>query len=537
MSVDEVEKRAQELAKMIADVKAAKDVQGSQLGQLDVAVKAMGDQLVELRQAQEAVKRAALESRTGETGEERAYLIEQRSVDTTQRSAHSGERSQLATDKGAIQLLGAFQKSADGTPVWRWGYMDDPEPRTEHQRRVQRKLTERAIVRAAMAPDRRRTPRLDAELMDELRGGPAAVSKIFSDSSGIGAEWIPDRAFPELERDIMVMTNFSSIFESRDVGPGGTVKLPYKSGYTRVYKHGVPSTDNPADDILSSWTTADRTIDTVPSVAAFQVDRDASEDSIIAIVPEIRQDMSDAFAYADDDTWVNGDIAATHQDAIATWDGRGRLGGTTGLGTTADHRRRWLGLRAMAADLQALHSAGATDQNATQTADGLRAALLKLKMDHLIESDGKVSVVIAPSPEYFFGKMIDWDEFDAFDNVGALASVLSGQLGDVGRTPGGLLPHQVGFLWGRFPVCLAYPLSGDLAATGLYTGSSSTTGMLQFNRSRFQNWIRKGMMVESQTEIKNNTVTFVARKRSVGRSKDTVVAATKSVHYSYNLTY
>lgn len=536
MPMDEVEKKAEELARTIAQLKQDAATHGDRLQNLDQKIAAIEGAHQQLRQAQEAVNRAMVDQKAGGPSEVRCYLADEAEYKANgEAEPLLGVRGRafLKNDKGAVRLLGHYQDAPrPGVKLWRWGLLDDPNPRSEWQRALQAKVTERAIVRACLLPEKRYTPRMDAEVADLLRGGPAEMSRIFSDSTGIGAEWIPDRAFPELERDVLHVSNFTAIFEQRDVGPGGTVRLPYKSGNLRVYKHAVPATDNPADDILSTWSTADRTIDPVHAVVAAQVDRDAQEDSIVPVIPEITQDMRDAFSFADDDTWVNGDTQASHQDAIASWDTRKRLG-SSGLGTTADHRRRWDGLRRRARALTSM----TTDQNAAQTADGLRTALLKLAVEHLLNSDGRVNIVIAVSPEYFFGKMIDWDEFDAFDNVGVLASVLTGQLGDVSRTPGGILPGQVGFLWGRFPVVLCYTLTGDLAATGLFTGSGSTTGMLQFDRTRMQTWVRKGAMLESETKPSNNTVTLYMRKRNVGRYKDAVSSSIKNVHYSYNLTY
>ena len=71
----------------------------------------------------------------------------------------------------------------------------------------------------------------------------------------------------------------------------------------------------------------------------------AGEESAFAIIPamtrQVAQDLEDAY----EDCMINGDTAGTHQDTIASWNIRERWG-SSGLGTSADHRRTFLGLRA-----------------------------------------------------------------------------------------------------------------------------------------------------------------------------------------------
>lgn len=446
----------------------------------------------------------------------------------------------VSRDHGPIRLIGHHTRinpNNDESKVWRWGLFDDPTPRTDWQREAQRILTRRNTVaavsriiggsRASIAA----TWQCDAELMDHLLSGPPEIRRIFADSAGIGSDWIPDRPMPELERDVLVRPAFHQVFPQGTL-PQGPVVLPYKTGYLRPYKHEIPTGDDPPGATLSSITPDNRTIVPEHIVVAAQLDRDALEDAIIAVEPEIRQDLVDAIVYAINDAITNGHAVApgAHQDLIGSWDPRGRLNGTAGLGTSRDHRLLWDGLRR-----RARANTNTTDQALEATAAGARVALNKLKIEHLINSDGQVRVVISVSPEYFFGVMLGFADFDAFDNVGSLASVVTGILGDTSRTPGGLLPGQVGFLYGRFPVVLNYCQTADLAATGLYTGAGATTNMLCFDRTRMQLRTRRGQMVELMEDPRNNTRTLIARMRTVFRFLDEAGSGAQPVHESYNL--
>lgn len=536
-AINELEKQREEMAARLAEIKRVKedqDAQGQAFGQMEAAVEDMQKTIRAQQQTIAALGREQRESSLGTESEARCYLVKDYSgVSASDRDAY------LKTDNGMVRLKGHFVEHPHGGEIlrwWEWGLLDDPQPKTAAQLYAQKMLTLRNFCRGHVK--KQFGPRLDVMLHRALSALDGSVAKIFADSAGIGAEWIPDRMIPELEREVMVPTNLTGLYKRRTISPGGTLKLPFQSGRLRVYKGAVPTIDNPADALLSSLTTTERSIDTVPMVIASQVERDAVADSLIDSADILMTMMIEAFRYADDDCIINGDTTATHQDTIATWDGRGELGGTTGLGTTADHRRCWDGLRRRAFALEALHSAGTTDQNGAQTWDGLRAAVAllgvkNLMRGHVVQND----IVVMPSWEYFFSKMVDFDEFDAWDNVGAFASVLTGKLGDVGGTPGGMLPGQVGYLLGMLPVVVPFPLTGDLASTGKYTGSGSTTGMIQHDRSRFEYVVRQGMSLESDVEIRNNTVVYVARKRTTFRAKDPAAATIKDTHFSINLTY
>lgn len=535
-------------AKLAAELKAIRDAQsanGDKMASMERAIDGMQTLQRSIQQQTEAAARAAVEQRAGTVADHSFYSVK---GDPGELGPDARQHVR-AVDGVAVQLTGCVRqrvlpRSQGVQRSWAWGLLDDPNPRSKEQLRLQRAVTNRSIVRAAMAPPtgtsasearnwRPFTPALDAEVVDAAKACGPEVAKIFSDSAGIGAEWVPDTYVPDLERDVVVPSGFTGLFPQRILPPGGT-KIPNISGHLRVYKHSAPSSDDPANATLSTITTGNNQIDPVHGVVAVQIDRDADEDSILAVLPELREKMIQAIMFARDDSSINGDSAATHQDAIAAWNVRSRLG-TSNLGGSNDHRRRWRGLRARAYDLTSM----TTDQNLVQTWAGMRTAIAKLSPDNLMIGHGDPSaqnIVVALSWEYFFAKVLDFDEFQSWDKVGAFASDLTGRLG-LGQGPGGILPGQVGFVSGFVPVVVGYPITADLATTGLYTGSGSTTGMLVFDRSRFEYCIRQDMRIESAVDIRSNVTNVVARVRDVLREKDAVSSSIKDVHWSFNLTY
>ncbi len=531
--MDATEQAALEaFTKSISEAKRAAEDAQKTVGEIKAAQEQIKSDFAKVQQAQHAAVVARQEAQQGTNRELDRYLV--KSLDGID---HEGRKSihtpATGSDAPAIRLRGHWTTMTRGPDVhrfWQWGLLDDPEPKSKAQAELQRVLTLRSIARGHVKSQH--SPEWDLMVFDAVKACGEKVERIFADSTNIGAEWIPTNLVPELERAILVPTNLAALFPRRILRPG-TTQIPKETGILVAYKGAVPTIDDPANETLSSLGTDNVSVDPVPTAVASQVNRDASADSLIDIAQRLMMHMALAFRFADDNTIINGDTAASHQDTIASWNVRSRMG-STGLGTTASQLRRWTGLRARAYDLTSM----TTDQNGVQTYAGLKTALGKLSADSLIQGHQLGNTVcVLTSWEYFFGKLLDFTEFLSWEKVAQLASILTGMVGDVGRTPGGMLPGQVGFLQGMIPICIGYPITGDLATTGLYTGSGSTTGMLQVDRSRFEFVVRQGATVETETNIRNNTVTYVGRERVNFRAQDAVSSSIKDVHWSFNLTY
>lgn len=366
----------------------------------------------------------------------------------------------------------------------------------------------RAIKRDPRHPERTPSvPGVERKIRAHLSRAPDEYRKIFADASGSGAEWIPDDTLPRYERDLLLRRSLADIFPSVQV-QRDTTYLPYLSTGGRPYITGAVTTNDPSQLTTSSLATTNRTFTSKTWAIRFQVDADASEDSLIAWEPIHRQEAVAGVVDGYEDAIVNGDTAATHEDAIASWDIASRWG-TDGLGTTADHRRAFIGLRARAFDI-----GNTTDQGSAKTTAGYLAARANLAGGYSAASD----LVVVPSYAYYVGTMLGLAEVLTMEKYGQMATIVQGELARFAGTP----------------IVLSDFMSSDLNASGLYDNTTKTqSGMLIFNRSRFVRIQRRGGMLEAAKDITRQVTDIVY---TVRQSFATIDSATKAnVHFSFNL--
>ena len=405
-----------------------------------------------------------------------------------------------AGGREAVLWTGATLRDGTYAP----GLLDDTEIHGEWHAELRRKVGLRNWVR--MHSKRGNSPTMDREVAITMAKAPAPIRKLFADSSTVGAEWIPDQHVPQLEVDLRMARRTEALFRTMPMADK-EVRIPYLTTGLRPYLKGTPTSDDPAQYTSSSLATEKISVTATGFAVRTQIDEDAGEDSIIAWEPVMRAELVAAITDGINDALINGDTAATHQDTIATWNPRSRWG-SSGLGGAADHRRAWIGLRARAFDVS-----NTTDQSAVKTYAGYLAARATLASPHGVSG----SLVIIVSPEYYLASMLGFSEVATLEKFGPNATILSGQVATLGGAP----------------VIVDEFLTADQAATGLYTGSSTYTGMLVLNRDRFVMGVRRGTSVEFDKDITRGLINSVATVRKVFFTVDS--STKKNVHYSFKL--
>lgn len=431
--------------------------------------------------------------------EERGYV---RKVDAKIRSDWSED-----TVEKTVNLTGYLDKTDSRDGVWKSGLIDDPSPAGDWQVQLQEIQNNRAFLKGYVAGGR--TPRADAELLAHLKAGPPQIAKVFSDVSVLGAEWIPDVTSANWVMVARGLAVVAPLFP-RIAMTDKTMLLPFLGNGIRPFIKGQATDDNPQAYRASSASTTNRTLTAVSLALRSVIDEDAEEDAVAPMLPIIQNEHAQALADGVDDAIINGDPTSTHMDAIATWDPRSRWG-TVGAGGSDDHRHWCKGLR-----FRALDNSHADNENTDATISfAMFLALRKMMASPL----GNQATGIA----YIMGiegllKSLQLAEVVTVDKFGNDAAVKTGDLRYIGGAP----------------IFVSDFVTADLASTGLYTGSGSTSVILCVNRSRYLLGERKGRTVQVQQDVIRGIKNVVTTYRGTFATID--ADTTKNVAIARNVT-
>jgi len=405
----------------------------------------------------------------------------------------------------AIRLKGVHYD--DGS--YESGLLDSTEPVNDWHERLLDMIDTRNMVRAIKGSQAPRGGAMDRRILRHLARAPGMVGKIFADSSGIGAEWIPDSTLPTLERTLKGARRVEALFGTLASPPGGSLILPFETTGLRPYKAGAATADDPAQFTSSSLVTANRTFTPAKLAVRAQVDRDAATDSIIAAASVIREAMVSALVDGSEDAIINGDTTATHRHTgLSGWNIRSRWG-ASGLGGGGDHRRLWDGLIETA-----FTASNTNDGSSVQTTAGILASRASLTTPH-----GLADNVLITSLEWYLLKMLGLAEVLTVDKFGPQATVLTGQLASI-----------LGM-----PVVISDFVDSQYNASGVYDDSTKTkTGYLIADPSRFRMVTRAGAAVETAPDITRGIDNWVATERKTLANID--ASATKNVRWEFNLS-
>jgi|LakMenEpi03Aug12_release.lakeMendotaPanAssembly.Ray.scaffolds.fasta_scaffold175829_2 hypothetical protein len=321
-----------------------------------------------------------------------------------------------------------------------------------------------------------------------FRRAPEAIRRAFDSATGTGGDFIPT---PLLASPLWQVEEFDpdgllGLFDETPM-TSSSVELPLGTLYPKPYKLTGQTGDNPAAYKTSSVGTDKLTITASGLAVMVFMHEDATEDSIVPALPFIRESMVRSMAIGERLCVVNGDTAASHQDALSTWDPGGIFGDA---GDSTDHYlRSWLGLRALSKDQSNSVDRGtfslstfATDVAAVQGPRG-----------------GRGDLVLLTSFQAHVRKIASMTGVVSASDYGSNAPVVRG---------------EVASIYG-VPVILTDAMTSDLAAaSGLYASASDTTsGALLFNRRLYRRFVRVGTSVDMQRDIRVGGSYLRARNR------------------------
>lgn len=421
--------------------------------------------------------------------------------------------SRFVRNDGSINLARSTEKvmfAGQMVEVQRDGLLTDA-PATEWDRELKHIALAMTIFRNVTG---REPVTLKGRLLAHCAKAPTAggfrgalektIQKSISDTAGSGAEWIPDTPISALYEDFFTPAGIAALFGTTTIN--GPIIVPKITDTGRPYLKGKASTNDPDQYTASDVTSDSQTIEVAGFAARFLVDDAATEDAIFALAPEIARRAARAISDGYEDCMINGDTTATHQDAIASWNLRSRWG-SAGLGGSADHRRGFKGFRKIA-----LERSLGVDLSASQTVAGVMGSVVGA-MGELAASD----IALICSPEVLYQKLMIDSNVLTVDKAGARATWLTGQLASIGGHP--LFSSR----W----------MGADLAASGLYTGSGSKSGLLAVSRGEFMHYASRSVVVEQDKDITRGIYNIVATQRKTMRTLSSSTA--KVVSFAYNM--
>lgn len=353
------------------------------------------------------------------------------------------------------------------------------------------------------------------------------VEKVFGVSSGNGSDFIPAEVLlPDMSRigGAAYTATLVSLFKQQTI----TARNPYlmvTTALPRPYAKGAATAAAVSELLLSGSTTAKRPLDVKGFAVGVRVDRDFEEDSLLSSMIELRTDMARAMALGAEDSIINGDNAATHQDtALASWNPEGVFtSGGSSAGGSLDHRRQWRGLRAAAFDISNTINVGGDPTFATiQTmqasftgARGMNAARTPIITDF-------ATIV---------GKLSTITEVKTIDVYGPNATIMTGEVARIGGKPILRSPFM-----GRQGAN-----TGSFTSAGLYTtaGTYNKAAMLMVDLDAWTVATRKGVTIEAASEIGTDTNLVIATHRMAFMTPDHAESvsssSTHNVCYAYGV--
>lgn len=419
----------------------------------------------------------------------------------------SGPQSELRSfvqPDGKVRLFGPTTDDGNADTTWEPGLLDSRATYGEWHGRLKELVSIRSV--AKIIRDGRATPKIDATIQRHVERGPKVITRGLFGATGYGAEWIPTQMLvPDLDRAVVLMSEGTLAGIFREVPMSTKVlTVPYGTTGGTPYLLGDPAAD-PAQFTAQLPGSDSRTHTAKTMAMRYPIDHDSAEDAIVDTWGVLREQMAMDLTDGYEDALINGDTTATHQDTgIASWNPASRWGGST-FGTTADHRRGFIGLRARAFDVSST-----LDLSAAQTFAGL----MQLRGTKLQSRSRTPAIIVGEA--LLYTKMYTWSEIQT--TLSTVSTVRDGRI----LTIGGM------------PLYTSLFMQNDQAATGLYTGSGTYASVLIVDTSRFANFRRRGTLIELDREASRGMTHMVGTLRGKFGTNDPA-ASGKNVALGFKL--
>lgn len=310
---------------------------------------------------------------------------------------------------------------------------------------------------------------------DRFNSSSALRKAMDAATSGEGSEWVPTLLSSDIIEAMRLDAKVAALFPDYPM-PSNPWTKPYFGGVDSddFYLASESTTDSPTASPASTPDTSSQTFTAKKLKARILFSDELIEDSIVAVLPVLKADLSKAGARVVEDIIINGDTTATHQDSDVT--------------DSKDRRKAWSGLRKLC-------PAG------TQKAD--LSTFSTANVLALIVGMGKYG--INPGDLAFITGAKSFNKFRAnsdvltVDKYGANALILNGELAKFFGSP----------------ILVSEKIRENLNNSGVYDGSTTDkTQFLIVNRTGFALGTRGGVKLTFKTdaEVDQNQLIMSFRK-------------------------
>ena len=334
----------------------------------------------------------------------------------------------------------------------------------------------------------------------KFRAGTSELKKALDvATSGEGAEWIPTGFSADIVDQVRLELKVANLFQTI-VMPMNPYKVPVVSSDATGYLQSESIADEAQKLRASTPGTTNLELSAIKLAARVLFSEEISEDSIVPVLPWLKNNMITSLATAEEKAIINGDTSSTHQDSNVT--------------AAYDAQKAWNGLR------KSCLSAAKVDCSSfnLDTLRSIRKAMGKYGTD-----PKKGAWVVSVSGYIQLLSLKDSQNniiLTTVDRYGPNATVLSGELG---RFDGA-------------PVIVSEYVYDNLNNSGVYDGSTATDTIVLY--VYVPGWVigdRRRVSLRSAIDIETDQQILVVTQRKDFHSFYNI-ASEKVVGIGYNIT-
>lgn len=323
--------------------------------------------------------------------------------------------------------------------------------------------------------------------------------------TGTGAEFIPTDLSSDLQARMYLASELATTFIANEVQmPTNPFAFPLST--TRpTFRKGSENPGSDPDD--SDAGTGDITLTAAKLIGICNYSYEADEDSIIAILPFLQDQMGQAAADALEQAIVNGDTTATHMDSD-----------THAVGATAA-QKLFKGLRKLSLIGTAVDSSSVAVDFSTGGVSAANIRALRKKMLRWGVKPSDLRLIVGVNG---YNDIVGLDETMTAEKVGPNAA----------RILTGIATQIFGI-----PIIVSSAVREDLNATGVYDGSTTTKGSMHL--VHLPSWlmgVRRGFLVETEVDRKQQVNSVIGSFRRAFQPIETPSLTMPIVATGYNWT-